>query len=144
MTDVPSAEPGGSVEGQPLAWLRVEGAAAFVAGVAAYLALGGSWILLVPLLLMPDISMVGYLFGRAAGAAVYNLAHNWAVGLILAGAGFALDFPWLVMAGAVLVAHVGMDRALGYGLKYGSAFRDTHLGHIGPARRDAELNLKAG
>lgn len=131
MTDVASAAPGGSVEGQPLAWLRVEGAAAFVAGVAAYLALGGSWTLLVPLLLLPDISMVGYLSGRATGAAVYNLAHNWAVGLVLAGAGLGLDSAWLALAGAVLVAHVGMDRALGYGLKYGSAFRDTHLGHVG-------------
>lgn len=29
------------------------------------------------------------------------------------------------------LAHIGFDRALGYGLKYGTAFGDTHLCRIG-------------
>ena len=134
----------GSAGGQPLAWLRLEGAAALVGGLAVYVALGGWWILAVPLLLVPDVSMLGYLRGPALGAALYNLVHNWALGLAVAGAGIALESTWLVLAGAVLVAHVGMDRALGYGLKYSTAFHDTHLGRIGPGRRNAELSLKAG
>ncbi len=137
------SEPEGSVGQQPLAWLRIEGVAALVAGVALYLALGGWWILVVPLLLVPDVSMIGYLRGPALGAAVYNLVHNWAIGLLALGSGVALDLPWLSIAGAVLVAHTGMDRALGYGLKYPTAFQDTHLGRVGK-RRHAELSLKAG
>jgi hypothetical protein len=35
-----------------------------------------------------------------------------------------------LIAGAVLVAHVGMDRAVGYGLKYPTHFKDTHLQRI--------------
>ncbi len=131
------SESRGSAGGQPLAWLRIEGAAAFVAGVSVFLALGGWWILLVPLLLLPDVSMVGYLRGPGLGATLYNLVHNWAVGLALLGGGVALEVTWLALAGAVLVAHAGMDRALGYGLKYPTAFHDTHLGRIGPGRRRA-------
>ncbi len=134
----------GAAHGQPLAWLRVEGAAVFVAALAFYLTLGGWWILLVPLLLLPDVSMLGYLRGPAVGAALYNLAHNWAVALAIVAAGVALESTWLALAGSILVAHVGMDRALGYGLKYATAFHDTHLGRIGPGRRSAEFSLKAG
>ncbi len=108
-----------------------------MAGVSVFLALGGWWILLVPLLLLPDVSMVGYLRGPGLGATLYNLVHNWAVALALLGAGVALEVTWLALAGAVLVAHAGIDRALGYGLKYPTAFHDTHLGRIGPGRRRA-------
>ncbi|MGD9659519.1 MAG: DUF4260 family protein, partial [Methylocystis sp.] len=45
------------------------------------------------------------------------------------------------------LALIGFDRALGYGLKSGTAFRDTHLGRVGggassaPRREDASLSL---
>lgn len=113
------------------AWLRLEGAAALVAGVALYLALGGVWLALLPLLLLPDVSMVGYLRGPRLGAVLYNLVHNWAIGLAVLGAGAALDSTALLLAGAILVAHVGMDRLAGYGLKLPTSFQDTHLGRIG-------------
>jgi hypothetical protein len=64
----------------------------------------------------------------------YNLAHNWAVALGVLGLGYLLASPALEIAGAVLVAHVGVDRLLGYGLKYPTAFQDTHLGRIGRRR----------
>jgi hypothetical protein len=121
----------GAVTGMPRAWLRVEGAAALAAGVAIYLAQGGQLIWLVPLLLAVDVSMAGYLAGPVAGSVTYNVAHNWATGILVLGAGWAATAPALVLAGAILVAHVGMDRAAGYGLKYATAFRDTHLGRIG-------------
>ena len=117
-----------------LSLLRLEGVAAFGAGVALYLANGGLWLALIPLLLVPDVSMVGYLRDPKLGALLYNLAHNWALGLAVLGLGFVSGQTWLVIAGAVLVAHVGMDRALGYGLK-GASFQDTHLGRIGKAAR---------
>ena len=122
--------------------MRAEAIAAFVAGVALYLWLGAPWFLLIPLLLVPDVSMVGYLHSPKTGALTYNLVHNWATGLIVLGLGLGLgSFP-LAVAGSILIAHVGMDRALGYGLKLQSAFQDTHLGRIGkrsrgPSRRGA-------
>jgi hypothetical protein len=61
----------------------------------------------------------------------YNLAHNWAVGLIVLGLGVTTGTLALTLAGAILIAHVGMDRALGYGLKLPTSFQDTHLGRIG-------------
>ena len=70
-------------------WLRLEGAAAFVAGLALYGWLGGPWLLVLPLLLLPDVSAVGYLRGPRLGAFTYNLVHNWALGLGVLGIGLA-------------------------------------------------------
>jgi hypothetical protein len=112
-------------------WLRAEGLAAFVAGLAIFVAGGGPWLLAIPLLLVPDVSMIGYLRDPKLGAMTYNLAHNWAVGLIVLGLGVTTGTLALTLAGAILIAHVGMDRALGYGLKLPTSFQDTHLGRIG-------------
>ena len=112
-------------------WLRAEGIAAFAGGLAAWVALGAPWPLFVVVLFVPDVSMAGYLRGPHLGAIAYNIVHNWATGGLVLGAGLALGVPGLVLAGVVLVAHTGMDRALGYGLKYPTAFQDTHLGRIG-------------
>lgn len=113
--------------------LRAEAIALFIAGVLAYLQLNGHPLWLLPLLLVPDVSMLGYLRGSALGALTYNLVHN----LVLAGAliviGWLAAIAPIALAGTVLIAHVGMDRALGYGLKLPSDFRDTHLGRIGRA-----------
>jgi hypothetical protein len=112
-------------------WLRLEGAAAFAAGLALYGWLGGPWLLVVPLLLLPDLSAVGYLGGPRLGAFTYNVVHNWALGLALLGLAVAANSVPLAIAGAILVTHVGMDRAVGYGLKLPTSFHDTHLGRIG-------------
>ena len=112
-------------------WLRLEGAAALAAGIALYGWLGASWLAVLPLLLVPDISMVGYLRGPRLGALTYNLFHNWAIGLAVLGLGLASGIGAVSVAGAILIAHVGMDRALGYGLKLPTSFQDTHLGRIG-------------
>ena len=112
-------------------WLRLEGLAGFGAGIVLFGQLGGAWLLLVPALLLVDVSMIGYLRGPRAGAFTYNLAHQWATGLVVLGAGLATGIPLLALAGAVLVAHVGMDRAAGYGLKQPTDFHDTHLGRLG-------------
>lgn len=111
--------------------LRAEAVAIFVAGVLLYLQLGAEpwWLLL--LLLVPDISMVGYLGGPQLGALTYNLVHNLVIGLLALAVGWFAAIAPLAIAGAVLVAHVGMDRSLGYGLKLPTDFKDTHLGRIG-------------
>jgi hypothetical protein len=111
--------------------LRAEAIAIFVAGVIAYLRLGGHPLWLLPLLVVPDLSMIGYVRSPAVGAVTYNLVHNLLVALLLLAVGWLAAIAPLGLAGAVLVAHVGMDRALGYGLKLPTDFRDTHLGRIG-------------
>src|SRR3954451_21352504 len=100
----------GFVTGQARTWLRVEGLVAFVVAVLAYLQLGGVALLLVPLLLVPDLSAAGYLVGPRVGAFSYNLAHTWAAGLVVLGAGLLSGVAPVILAGLVLAAHVGMDR----------------------------------
>lgn len=114
--------------------LRIEGLAILAFAGAAWLSLGFDWPWFFVLLLAPDISMVGYLRGPHLGAITYNLAHNVATGLLVLGVGLAIGPPAVTLAGLILVAHVGMDRAFGYGLKYPTSFKDTHLGRIGKAR----------
>jgi hypothetical protein len=115
-------------------WLRVEGAAAFAAGLAGFLFLGLPWWAFALLLLVPDASMVGYLRGPRVGAILYNVVHNLAAGVAVAGVGLAVGSVPLAAAGAILVAHSGMDRLAGYGLKYPDSFQNTHLGRIGRGR----------
>jgi hypothetical protein len=111
--------------------LRAEAVALFVGGVVAYLALDGHPLWLIPLLLAPDLSMIGYAGGPRLGAITYNAVHNVVLAVVLLVAGWYLVGGLVAQLGAVLIAHVGMDRALGYGLKLPTDFRDTHLGRIG-------------
>lgn len=115
-------------------WLRLEGAAVFVAGLILYAQLGAPWWLVVPLLLLPDASAVGYLAGPRIGAIAYNVGHTWAFGLAVLGVGLATGVAPIAILGAAAIAHVGMDRAAGYGLKLPTSFQDTHLGRIGRDR----------
>ena len=116
-------------------WLRAEGLAGLALGWIVWQSFGGQLLWFVPLLLLPDVSMVGYLRGPRLGAVVYNLAHNWLTAGVVFATGAALEIAPLAMAGTILVAHTGIDRVLGYGLKYPSSFQDTHLGRIGRRRR---------
>jgi hypothetical protein len=111
--------------------LRLEGAAALLAGILLYQQTGADWLVFIVLLLLPDLSILGYARGPAIGAVIYNLVHTWALAGALLGVGFFLQVPIVFGAGAALFAHIGGDRLLGYGLKYPTAFRDTHLGRIG-------------
>ena len=112
-------------------WLRLEGVAAFIAGLALYGWLGGPWLAVLPFLLVPDLSAIGYLRGPRLGAFTYNVVHNWALGFAVLGIGLGTDIVPIAIAGAILITHVGMDRAVGYGLKLPTSFQDTHLGRIG-------------
>ena len=112
-------------------WLRAEGLATFAAGLAGFLFLGLPWWAFLLLLIVPDVSMVSYLRGPRIGAVLYNVAHDLATGVAIAGAGLAIGSVPVAAAGAILVAHSGMDRMAGYGLKLPSSFQDTHLGRIG-------------
>lgn len=111
--------------------LRAEQAAAVGAGIVVWVANGGSPLLLIPVWLLVDLSMVGYLGGPRLGSITYNAAHNLVLPIALLGLGWWIGIGWLVLAGAAFLTHIGLDRALGYGLKLPTDFRDTHLGRIG-------------
>jgi hypothetical protein len=111
--------------------VRAEHVAIGIAGVLLYLVGGGGWLWLVPLLVAVDLSMIGYLAGPRIGSITYNAAHNFVVALLVLGIGWWGSIGWLQLLGALWLAHVGLDRALGYGLKLPTDFRDTHLGRIG-------------
>ena len=132
-TDERSAAPG-MTTGAVRTWLRLEGLAACAAGLALFGATGGSWLFIIPLLLLPDISAAGYLAGPRIGAFTYNVAHNWVPGVLTLGVGAWLASPVILLVAAILIAHVGMDRAAGYGLKLPTSFQDTHLGRMGRSK----------
>jgi Domain of unknown function (DUF4260) len=111
--------------------LRCEGFALFVAVCGFYDIRGGPWWLFVVLFLAPDLSFLAYLIGPRLGAVVYNAAHITLVPIALIGIGFALSMPLALSIAVIWLAHIGLDRAFGYGLKYQAGFGFTHLGHIG-------------
>jgi hypothetical protein len=132
-TAAPAADAGMTV-GAVRGWLRLEGLAALGASLILYGVSGGSWLFLVPLLLLPDLSAIGFLASPRIGTFTYNLLHNWAPGFIALGAGIWLASTELQLVAAILIGHVGMDRAVGYGLKLSGSFHDTHLGRMGRAK----------
>jgi hypothetical protein len=121
----------GAVSGAPLTLLRLEGAAALAGATMAYRALGGGWAVFALLFLLPDLSMLGYLAGRRVGAACYNTAHSYLGPALLAAFGATSNAHVPLCVACIWTAHVGFDRLLGYGLKYGTSFGDTHLGRRG-------------
>ena len=133
MSHTPSVEAAqrGFVSGGARWFLRGEGLAAFAGALVVYAHNGFSWPAFAILFLAPDLAMLGYLAGPRVGAAVYNIVHTYSLGLALAAAGFFGGVPFAAAAGIILIAHIGFDRALGYGLKYPTAFGDTHLGRTG-------------
>lgn len=110
---------------------RTEALALLVAAVLAFDAAGWSWWWFAALLLAADVSMVGYLAGSKAGAAVYNSGHSLIGPAALLAWSFAGGPAAALAWGAIWLAHIGMDRTLGYGLKLTAGFRHTHLGVIG-------------
>jgi hypothetical protein len=121
----------GTADGGVRVLLRLEAFAAFAAAVALYAHAGLSWPAFALFFLAPDLAMLVYLFGPRAGALGYNLAHTYAFALLLALAGFFAGVPVAAAGGLIWAAHIGFDRALGYGLKYPTGFGDTHLGRVG-------------
>lgn len=121
------------VTGAPKLLLRLEGLAVLVTAVTGYIAIDGSWPMFAALILVPDIGLIGYLVDARTGATSYNALHTYAAPVALAFLEPALG-PIALSLALIWVAHIGLDRAVGYGLKYSSAFRDTHLGPIGSRR----------
>ena len=111
--------------------LRLEGLTLFAGMTLLYAIWDGSWWVYAVLFLLPDLSFAAYLVDAKTGAVVYNAAHSYMAPVALMTTSFALASPlWLSIA-MIWLAHIGIDRALGYGLKYGAGFTFTHLGRIG-------------
>jgi len=114
---------------QPKLFLQVEGAAVLILCVFLYHQLHASWQLFAILFLAPDLFMLGYLANVRIGSAVYNFAHTYITPGILLAIAYLTVKPQLFPLALIWTAHIGFDRLLGFGLKYPTHFRDTHLQH---------------
>ena len=132
--DERAAETGAATGGVRIL-LRLEGLALFAAMTGLYATWGGSWTVYLLLFLVPDLSFLAYLSDAKFGALVYNAAHSYMAPVALMTLGFGLASPLTLSIALIWLAHIGFDRALGYGLKYFAGFGFTHLGRIG--RKDA-------
>lgn len=129
ISQVQQASPAEAIS-QPKLLLHLEGLAFLVAAILAYTHLGGSVWMFLLLLFVPDVAMMGYVLNTRVGAWMYNIGHFYALpGLLLAA---ALSAGWLLGAQIALIwiAHIALDRTVGYGFKYATQFKDTHLGRI--------------
>ncbi|MCU1672977.1 MAG: hypothetical protein JWN77_1090 [Frankiales bacterium] len=121
----------GAATARPRAILRAEGGVLLVAALVAFAVTDEAWWLVPALLFVPDLFMVGYARSSRLGALTYNLAHSYPIPAAVGAVGLWQDAPLALAVALLWLAHIGMDRALGYGLKYDSDFKDTHLGRIG-------------
>ncbi len=114
----------------PRALLHLEGAALLLLATGAYFRLGHPWWLFLLLLLAPDLSLLGYVAGLRAGAVAYNAVHTMIGPLLLLAAGWWLGAGTAVAVALVWLAHIGMDRMGGYGLKYADEAKSSHFGRV--------------
>jgi hypothetical protein len=129
--DTSAAVASGAVTGGLRTLLRLEGLTLFVGMTLLYAVWGGAWWVYLILFLVPDLSMAAYLVGPKVGAVVYSAAHSYMVPMSLMVTGFGMESPLTLSIAMIWLAHIGIDRALGYGLKYITGFGFTHLGRIG-------------
>jgi hypothetical protein len=114
----------------PSRLLRLEGLAVAVTALVLYADAGFGWLLFAVLILAPDLSALGYLRGPSVGAASYDLVHTYVPPLALVIVGAVADADLASQIALVWFTHIGFDRLLGYGLKYPSGARDTHLQRV--------------
>jgi len=110
------------------AQLKLEELAMFGASILLFSMLPYAWWWFPALILLPDVGMLGYLFGTRAGAVSYNLFHHKGLALVVLALGYWLQDHPSMLAGTILFGHASMDRVFGYGLKYPDSFKHTHLG----------------
>ena len=120
-----------TVHGSVLTLLRLEGLAVAAVSAVLYASTGASWWLFAALWLVPDLSMLGYLGGSCRGARVYNAAHTYVLPCALALSALLLHVAGLLPLALIWFNHIGVDRLMGYGLKYSDGFGWTHLGRLG-------------
>ncbi|MGB3247179.1 MAG: DUF4260 domain-containing protein [Sulfitobacter sp.] len=110
--------------------LQAEGALLGLVCTMIYAQTGAGWLLFALLLLGPDLAMLGYLAGDRIGALCYNIGHTYLTPAALAALGYATGVDGSLPIALIWGAHIGFDRAIGYGLKYASGFKVTHLARV--------------
>ncbi len=131
MSETIASSDTGAATGGVRLLLRLEGVVLFAGMTLLYGLWEGSWWVYAILFLAPDLSFAAYVAGPRAGAVVYNAAHSYLGPVALMTAGLAAASPLVLSLAMIWLAHIGIDRALGYGLKYQAGFAFTHLGRIG-------------
>lgn len=111
--------------------LKLEELLMFVLGIYLFAQLDYQWWWFLVLILTPDIGMLGYLIGNRTASLLYNIFHHKGLALFTYLVGSYLNLPLCQLIGVILFAHASMDRVFGYGLKYETGFKFTHLGEIG-------------
>ena len=111
--------------------IRLEELSKLLAAYIFTILLGYSWWWFWALILLPDLSMVGYLVNTRVGAILYNLVHHQGIALAIIFFGYITHSSPAMLAGVVLFGHSSLDRVFGYGLKYPDSFQHNHLGQIG-------------
>jgi hypothetical protein len=114
----------------PAALVRLEGLTVFITAIVLYASLGANGWLFLLLLLAPDFSAIGYALGTRIGALSYNAAHTYVSPLLLVAISVVFNWETGLPLALIWFAQIGMDRTVGYGLKYASGFKDTHLGRL--------------
>lgn len=110
--------------------LKLEELAKWILSWLLTMYLGFKWWMFFAWLLVPDISMIGYLINTRVGAILYNIGHHQAIAIAVIIAGYYSQNANLTFASLVLFGHSSMDRVFGYGLKYSDDFKNTHLGRL--------------
>ncbi|MGH2522285.1 MAG: DUF4260 domain-containing protein [Anaerolineales bacterium] len=110
--------------------LRLEGSVALAFAVWLYARTGGNWLLFALLILAPDLSMLGYLAGARVGSVTYNIVHTYALPALLGVVAWQTQWPLGLSLALIWLAHIGADRLLGFGLKYPTEFKSTHLNRV--------------
>ena len=113
--------------------LRLEGFVIGLAAISAYASLEQSWTLFAFLILAPDLAMVGYAFGSRVGAIAYNAMHSYIGPAAVGTTSWFAGWSEAIALVTIWIAHIGLDRAIGYGLKHKSGFKNTHLSLPVPA-----------
>ncbi|WP_223702909.1 DUF4260 domain-containing protein [Sutcliffiella deserti] len=107
--------------------LHIEGLVVFIASLYFYNQVGVSWWVFFLFLFVPDLSMLGYVVNNKVGSSIYNIFHSYILPILLIIFSMIIEYNLLLALSITWVAHIGMDRTLGYGLKYQTNFKDTHL-----------------
>lgn len=120
--------------------LRLDALAVAAMVITAFALTGGNWWIFALLILAPDLAMVGLALGETTGARIYNWAHSYTLPIILGAAGYFGGPLWLLHVALIWAAHIAIDRAIGYGLKYPGNIHHTHLGVMGRAKKTKLAN----
>lgn len=110
--------------------LRLESFALLAGTVAVYSRVAPDWLLFALLLFVPDVTMIGYLRDVRLGSLIYNLGHTLSLPILMVSIALALSSVLLAQISLIWIAHIAIDRIMGYGLKYATTFKDTHMQHV--------------